>query len=208
MLSALQKNWRIYLIEAWALGMFMVSASTFGILLEHPALPFHDAIGSQFGRQFLGGLAMGLTAVGLIYSPWGKRSGAHLNPAVTLANLQMERMDWRNAAWYIVFQFAGGFLGVKIFDWLLPDFIRHPAVNYVVTKPGAAGIWAAFWLEALLAFTLFTTVLIVSNHQRLAKFTGFFAGAWVMFFITFESPYSGMSINPARTVASALPAGV
>jgi len=51
-------------------------------------------------------------------------------------------------------------------------------------------------------------ILWTSNHARLSRFTGRFAGAMVALYITFESPLSGMSMNPARTVASALPAGV
>jgi aquaporin Z len=51
-------------------------------------------------------------------------------------------------------------------------------------------------------------VLWSSNTPRLARFTGLFAGMLVFLYITFEAPYSGMSINPARTVASALPSGI
>jgi aquaporin Z len=51
-------------------------------------------------------------------------------------------------------------------------------------------------------------VLIVSNRQALNRYTGLFAGSLVALYITFEAPVSGMSMNPARTVASALPAHV
>jgi len=51
-------------------------------------------------------------------------------------------------------------------------------------------------------------ILIVTNTPKLARWTGVFAGTLVALYITFEAPYSGMSINPARTVASALPSGV
>ncbi|MFQ5683048.1 MAG: hypothetical protein ACE5HC_07220 [Candidatus Binatia bacterium] len=71
-------------MEAAGLGIFMVSACTFGTILEYPASPIHQAIADPFLRRILMGLAMGLTAVGIIYSPWGKQSGAHINPAITL----------------------------------------------------------------------------------------------------------------------------
>jgi aquaporin Z len=207
LLTEFHKNWRVWLIEAWALGMFMVSACFFTILLEHPRSPVRLEIESGFVRRLLAGLAMGATAVLLIYSPWGKRSGAHMNPAVTLANLQMERIRWQNAAGYIAAQFAGGWLGVKLFDWLLPEFISETGVNYAVTTPGPAGAAAAFAAEFLISFWLLTAVLWCSN-SRFARYTGWLAGALVAAYITFEAPLSGMSMNPARTLASALPANV
>jgi aquaporin Z len=208
MLAALQRNWRIYLIEAWALGMFMVSAALFVILIEHHGLPVRDAVESPLVRRFLVGLAMGLTAVLLIYSAWGKRSGAHMNPAVTLTFLQLDRIHPHDAAWYMAAQFAGGTLGVYAFKWLTFDYIADPAVNYAVTIPGMDGIWVALMLEALLSFLLFAVVLLGSNSPKWSPYTGYFVGLLLVVFITFESPFSGMSINPARTVASALPANV
>jgi aquaporin Z len=81
MLEALRKHWPEYLIEAWALGTFMLSACAFGVLLEYPGSPVHQAIDDPFARRVLMGAAMGLTGMGVVYSPWGKRSGAHFNPA-------------------------------------------------------------------------------------------------------------------------------
>lgn len=207
MWRAFKTNWRVYLIEAWALGMFMLSACTFVILLEHPASAARQALPVAEVRRLLMGLAMGLTAVLLIYSPWGKRSGAHMNPAVTIAFWQMDRISTANALWYILFQFAGGTLAVCLFKWLLPIWISAPAVNYAVTVPGPTGTGVAFAAEMLLSFLLLLAVLWCSN-SRFAAFTGWLAGAMLVGFIFWEAPYSGMSINPARTVASALPAQV
>ncbi len=77
MLDIVQKNWRLYLIEVWALGMFMVVASLVVIMVEHPAFPVRAVIASPVLRRAIIGVCMGLTAIGLIYSGWGKRSGAH-----------------------------------------------------------------------------------------------------------------------------------
>ncbi len=207
MRAALKINWRNYLIEAWALGMFMVSACFFTILLEHPGSPFRQAIDGAFFRRFLMSLAMGLTAVLLIYSPWGKRSGAHMNPAVTLANWQMDRISTPNAVWYMLAQFSGGTLGVLLFKWSVPMLVAESTVNYVVTLPGKAGWGAAFVAEFCISFVMLLVVLLFSN-SKYAKYTGWAAGALLILYITFEAPYSGMSINPARTLASALPANL
>ena len=84
MFAALKSHWPEYLMEAFGLGAFMVSAGVFTMLLYHPDSPALRLIPHEFVRRCLVGLAMGLTAVAIIYSPWGQQSGAHLNPAVTL----------------------------------------------------------------------------------------------------------------------------
>ncbi len=208
LLIAFRKNWIIYFIEAWALGVFMVSACSFVILIEHPDLPVRGLINSALLRRFLIGLAMGGTAIYLIYSAWGKKSGAHMNPAVTLTFLNLDRISKVDAFWYITFQFIGGALGVYLFKWFLMDFVSHPNVNFAVTVPGPLGPLGALGLEALLSFLVITTVLFSSNHSKIAPYTGYFVAFWLTVFITFEAPYSGMSINPARTVASAAPGGI
>ena len=117
MLSALKKHWPEYLMEAAGLGIFMVSASVFTILLYHPASPALQVLHEEFPRRVFMGLSMGLTAVGIIYSPWGKRSGAHLNPAVTLTFFRLGKVAPWDAAFYVIAQFAGGVAGVA--HWLL-----------------------------------------------------------------------------------------
>jgi len=92
MADALRHHWPEYVIEAAGLGLFMVSAFMFGALLEHPASLAHQAIPDPLARRFLMGLAMGATAVGIIYSPWGKQSGAHINPSVTLTFLRLGKI--------------------------------------------------------------------------------------------------------------------
>lgn len=208
MIAALRLRWREYLIEAWALGMFMASAAFFTILLEHPRFGVPSLITVPMTRHFLNGVAMGLTALAIIYSPWGKRSGAHMNPAVTLTFLTLDRINRTDAIWYILAQFVGGVLMIGIFKVFFHAYIADPAINYVTTLPGMGRVGLALGLETLLSFMLFLTVLISSNSKRWATYTGFLVAIWLILFITFESPYSGMSINPARTVASAFPAHI
>src|SRR5207247_2482660 len=97
MLNALKKHWPEYLMEAAGLGIFMVSASVFTILLCHPASPALQVLPEEFPRRVLIGLAMGLTAIGIIYSPWGKQSGGHLNPGVVLAVGRARRLECAEA---------------------------------------------------------------------------------------------------------------
>jgi aquaporin Z len=205
---AWRQHWPEYLIEAWALGAFMVSAALFTALLEHPGSPVRQAIASAFARRALIGLAMGLTAVALIYSPWGQRSGAHMNPAATLTFLRLGQVQPWDAVFYVAAQFLGGVSGVWLARLILRGAIRHSSVNYVVTVPGTAGAGAAFLAEMAIACGMMLMVLLATNTPKLARFTGLFAGTLVFLYITFEAPLSGMSMNPARTAASALPSGI
>jgi aquaporin Z len=202
--GALRRHWPEYLIEAALLGAFMVSACVVTALLEHPASPLRHAVPSDVVRRALIGLGMGLTATGLIYSPWGRRSGAHFNPSVTLTFLRLGKVEPWDAAFYVGAQFLGGVLGVMLSAVLLGSAIADPAVRYVVTVPGSAGAGVAFAAELTISFLLMSVVLRSSNTASLARFTGLFAGLLVATYITLEAPLSGMSMNPARTLGSAV----
>jgi len=203
--SSLQLHWPEYLMEAALLGAFMVSACIFGALYEFPRSPIHQSIMSAFLRRLLMGMSMGLTAIAIIYSPWGKQSGAHINPSVTLTFFRLGKIRFWDALFYVAAQFTGAVFGVFLVARFLGKEISDPAVRYVVTVPGSHGPWVALASEFAIAFGLMTLVLNVSNHHRLYRYTGLFAGLLVATYITLEAPFSGMSMNPARSLGSAIP---
>jgi len=204
-LNALREHWPEYLMEAAGLGLFMISAGVFGTLLEYPHSPVHLALGDPLLRRLLMGLAMGLTAVAIIYSPWGQQSGAHLNPAVTLTFLRLEKVRFWDAVFYILFQFLGGLAGVLLVLAILGHRFSGPPVSYVATVPGNHGWIIAFIAEMFISFGLMLMILLSTNTPKFSRYTGIFAGLFVAIYITVEAPFSGMSMNPARTFASALP---
>ncbi len=206
MSRALWIHWPEYVFEAIALGLFMVSACLVTALFEYPASPFYRAIANAAVRRVFIGLAMGLTAVALIYSPWGKRSGAHMNPSVTLAFYRLGRVAPWDAVFYVLAQTLGGTLGVLLSFAIAPNAMRHPAVHFIVTVPGNSGLLGAAVGEAAISFFLMLTVLAMSA-SRYASGTGLVAGALVALYIAVEAPYSGMSMNPARSAASSIVAG-
>jgi aquaporin Z len=203
MFRSLKEHWPEYLCEAAELGLFMISAGLFTILLWYPKSPIPNIIPSEFIRRMLTGIAMGGTAIALVFSPLGKRSGAHFNPAVTLTFWRLGKVKKWDAFFYIVAQFLGGILGVLAVALLVRETLSHPSVHYVATLPGPPGVAVAFVAELVIAFILMTVVLNVSNTPHLARFTGVFAGCLVATYITLEAPFSGMSMNPARTFGSA-----
>lgn len=206
MINAIRQHWPEYLIEAAGLCIFMVSACAFVTLLEYPASPVRQAIDSPFLRRMLIGIAMGLTAISIIYSPWGKQSGAHINPSVTLTFFRLGKVKSWDALFYIIAQFIGGIVGVLLSVVVIGNAVSDPAVNYVLTAPGKDGVVIAFTAEIIISFILMTVVLNVSNTMSIARFTGLFAGVLVATYITLEAPLSGMSMNPARTFGSAFSA--
>jgi aquaporin Z len=196
-----------YAIEAALLGIFMISACGFVVLLEHPASVVHRMLSDPGMRRILMGLAMGSTAVALIYSPLGKRSGAHMNPAVTLTFARLGKVAPRDAALYAAAQFAGGIAGVLVASLAFGERLADRATNYAATLPGPPGVVVAFGAEALITFVLMWVILVVSNHPHRAHLTGLCAGLLVALYIAVEAPLSGMSMNPARTLGSAVFAG-
>jgi aquaporin Z len=199
-------HWREYAIEATCLGLFMISACVFGTLFEHPDSPVRRAIDDPFLRRIPMGLAMGLTAIGLIYSPMGRRSGAHMNPATTLTFFRLRKMAGADATGSVLAQIGGGIAGVGIAAVLLGMLVADPAVNYVATVPGTDGPVVAWIAELLMSCGMMLTVLAVSNSRH-ARLTGLCAGLLVTTYIILEAPISGMSLNPARTLGSAVAAG-
>jgi aquaporin Z len=201
-MKRLAVHWPEYAIEGTCLALFMISAASMSTLLQHPSSPMAGWIKAPLLQRVPMGLAMGLTNAALIYSPLGARSGAHMNPAVTLTFLRLRKIAPLDAAGYVVAQFAGGLAGIAIATWALAGLPAHPAVNYVATVPGPAGPAIAFTAEIVISFLLMLVVLRLSNTPQLARFTGIGASVLVATYIIFESPYSGMSMNPARTLGS------
>ena len=206
MLGNLRRHWPEYLIEAAGLGAFMASAGVFASVLEHPASPLRAAAPDPLLRRFLMGLAMGGTAAAIIYSPLGQRSGAHINPALTLTFWRLSKIETWDAIFYAVAQVVGGLAGMGLAAAVLGGVLAHPNVNFVVTQPGSAGTWVALLAETVIAFLLMITVLVMANQPRLNRYTGLAVALLLVVYITFESPLSGMSLNPARSLASAVPA--
>jgi aquaporin Z len=208
MSNALKKHWPEYLMEAAELGLFMFSACAFTVLLFHPSSPVAQTIHNDVLRRLLMGTAMGSTAIAIIFSPLGQRSGAHFNPSVTWTFFRLGKIEAWDAAFYTLFQFAGGIAGVTLASLTFHQLVAHQSVNYAVTLPGPNGPLVALLAEIVISFILMSVVLTVSNTTRLARWTGLFAGALVATYITIESPISGMSMNPARTLSSAVGAEV
>ena len=202
-------HWPHYVTEAVGLAYFVSCASIVTVLLEHPASPVRQAIDSAIARRSVLGVVMGLVIVSIAYSPWGKRSGAHINPAVTLTFWRLDSISLADALWYVVAQFTGAIAAGQLMFLVLGRFYANSSVHYVMTKPmpQPLGEPIAFAAEFVISFLLMFLLLWALQNKKTKDKAGWLIGGLIAFYILVESPYSGMSLNPARSVGSAVAAG-
>jgi aquaporin Z len=203
-----KKNWRHYFQEALGLALFMIAACFFGGMLEAKDYSWHHAIPNDAVRRLIMGILMGTTALFIFYSPFTAPSGSQINPAVTLTYLRLNKMCHWDAVFYVTFQLMGGMLSVYFMQWMMGNRLTSSPVYSVVTVPGKDGIVPALLTEILIAFVTMALVLYTSVHEQLKKYTRLIAAALVCCWVFFAGPISGFGMNPARTIASALPAGI
>lgn len=208
---ALRRNWCHYVVEAAGIMAFLTVASVANVVFHHPDSVLAHALGPQPWVQRIGvGTALGLLITAMANSPWGKRSGAHFNPAVTLGFWQLGYITAADALWYMLAQFAGALLAGAGMFWLLKPWFGHPDIRYnTTTPPDAAHGWAlALGAEMLISAALMGVLLWALHSPRRKPWAGALAGLSLAVFVVVEAPLSGMSLNPARTLGSAVAAGI
>jgi aquaporin Z len=201
--DSLRMHWPEYLMEAGELAVYMSLTCAFATLLQHPASPVRHLISSAILRRAVMGVAIGTTIAAIVMTPWGKQSGGHFNPAMTATFYRLGKIAFWDAAFYVIAQFFGATIGVAVAVTVLRGTPDNNAIRAAVTTPGVYGNAVAIVAESVISFTLMLTVLIISNHSTLARYTPYFVGALYALYITFETPLSGMSMNPARSFGSA-----
>lgn len=205
--TAFAAHWPDYLKEAGGLLVFMLAAGAAATVFEHPASPVHTAIPSDIVRRAGIGAIMAAVITGLAYSPWGKRTGTHLNPAVTLALYRLGRIDRWDALFYIIAQFAGAIAATPLLLAAIGPAFTHESVNYATTQPGPMGIGVAFAAEFAISFVMMAILLELLGNPRRRKLAGAAIAALVFVYVIVETPLSGMSFNPARSFGAALTSG-
>jgi aquaporin Z len=201
--ASLRFHWPEYVMEAVELALYMLCVCAFATLLQHPASPVRHWIGNAALRRAFMGLAIGATVIAIVMTPWGKQSGGHFNPAITFSFYRLGKVEFWDAIFYVLAQFFGAVCGVTIARYVLAGALLNNAIRCVVTVPGSSGKAVAFVAELVISFVLMTTILVTSNRETLAHYTPLFVGALYAIYIAFETPLSGMSMNPARTFGSA-----
>ena len=117
--TSLRRHWPEYLMEVGEAGFYLCVACLVATLLQHPASIVRQFVSSGVVRRALMGLAMGATAIAIVMSPWGKRSGGHFNPAITFAFYRLRKLGSYDMGFYVVAQFLGAIIGVAVARYVL-----------------------------------------------------------------------------------------
>lgn len=198
--------WRLYLAELIGTTLLVALGVSAVIVDFAPTSPLPRLLPDPALRRALTGFLFGTVGALIAVSPVGRVSGAHINPAVTLAFLLQGRMTVRHALGYVVAQLAGGALGgLALLAW------RPAGLSLAVgvTRPGPGwGVGAACAGEVLTTAALVLGIFVFVGHPRLRRFTPLLFPALYAVMVYLEAPISGTSTNPARTVGPALATGI
>lgn len=203
--AARPKAWPLWLSELVGTALLVAVGCSFVILDFGAGSPIAAAVPSAGARRALTGFLFGATGALIAVSPVGKVSGAHINPAVTLAFWLLGRMRGRVAAGYVAAQLAGGLLGaLALRAW----GAMGASVQLGATGPGPAGPWAATLGEAGATFALVRGLFLFLGNARLRGYTPALFPVLYAALVWVEAPLSGTSTNPARTLGPGLVAGM
>ncbi len=210
MFEIFKKHWQAYLMEAAGLAGFVLGAGSLAVFLEHPDFPaMQSSLGGEenaIWRRVPLGLLMG-AYIALVVRLFGEKSGAHINPATTCAFFRLGKINFSNSVLYTLAQFAGAITAALFLKIALGDWFAHPLINFGVTKPMPPhDSMSAFVAEFIISFVLMFVVLIVISSKRLEKYAAIVTGVLIALYLIFELPFSGMSLNPARSFAASLAA--
>jgi aquaporin Z len=200
MAATLRRHWPEYGIEALFLALFVLVAGMVSAWLQAPGGAHASLPVDLPARRVLAGVTVGLVLMAMIYSPWGRRSGAHLNPAITLAYLRLGKIGKWDAGFYLLAQVGGGLVAVALLRGgaLLPSAVPPTSLSASI---GPSGEWAAFATELVLSASAMLLVLFTTNHASWFRFTGMLYGLLVMLIVACSAPLAGFGMNLARLFA-------
>ena len=159
---------------------------------------------SESARLLVTGLLVGGCVSLIAVSPLGRLSGAHVNPAVTLAFHALGRVSTHDAVGYVAAQLAGGLAGGAAFRLLWGSVavsvgggVTHPTVPW----------YTAFALEAGMTAILLAAIFLFLSRERLARWTPLMLFPLIALLVWQGSPGTGTSLNPARSTGPAVAFG-
>ena len=200
MAATLRRHWPEFGVEALFLALFLLAAGAVSAWVHDPGASWFPGSPDQPARRVVAGAAMGLVVMAMVYSPWGRRSGTHLNPAITLAYLRLGKIGRWDAFFYLVAQVGAGLASVALLrsGLLLPAATAPAALS---ASLGPTTVWATFTTELVLSASAMLLILFTSNHRSWFRFTGVLYALLMMLLVACAAPLSGFGMNLARLLA-------
>lgn len=194
--ETLRRHWPEYAIEAGFLAAFVLCAG----LLSLWALAADGFPSDPIVRRGIAGIVVGLVMIAMIYSPWGRRSGTHLNPAITLAYWRLGKIGRWDFLFYLLAQVAGALVAVLLLrrGTLLPAGLPR---SLLAASLGPRDEGTAILTEFVLSATAMLLILFTSNHASWFRWTGLIYGLIVMLVVACTAPLAGFGMNVARLLA-------
>ncbi|HET6965771.1 MAG TPA: aquaporin [Acidimicrobiales bacterium] len=187
--------------------MILVFGGLSAVVLDfHRGTPVARVIPSTSGRLLLTGALFAATGSLVVISPLGRRSGGHLNPAVTLAFWLTDHVHPHDLAGYCGAQLAGGLAGAALLraTWGAEAAQVHDGI----TLPGPhTGAGQAAVIEAVMTAALVWTIFACVSSPRTARWTPVAIWALVTVEVWRVAPFTGTSLNPARSLGPAVMSG-
>ncbi len=197
-----------YCMEAAGLFGFVLFAGLLTIFLEHPQLPVMNSFLKDYPvlRRVPIGIILGIY-IALVVLWTGKRSGAHINPAVTWTFYRLRKISYQDAFYYTIAQFIGGISAALLLKYTLGFWFSHTKIHYGVTQPMKNHTSLdAFVAEAIISFLMMAVILFAITSKKFEKYVAHISGVLIALYLIIEIPFSGMSLNPARSFAGAFAA--
>jgi aquaporin Z len=194
-----------FLCELIGTAVLLLAGLSLVIVMFGTGSPIEPLLPSVPLRQVITGFLFGSVGGSIALSRVGKESGAHINPAVTLAFWLMGKIESRVALGYMAAQLAGAVLGcIPLLAW--GEMGRSIAFGATVPGPGYSNM-AALLGEALTTLGLVSTLCIFIGLRPLRPYTPFTMPVLYAFMVPLEAIISGTSTNPARTLGPAVISG-
>ena len=197
--------WRVLAAEAVGTGLLLIGGLSLVIVMFGEGSPMAHLIPDEGVRRLITGFLFGTTGASIALSPIGKRSGAHINPIVTMAFGLMGKLDLRTAVGYIAAQSVGAVLGsVPLLAW----GAMGRSVSFGATLPGAGYSTSAVLSgEVVTTFIMVTLLAVFLGFRSIRPYTpGLFPPLYALM-VWAEAPISGTSTNPARSLGPAVISG-
>lgn len=197
--------WALFVSELIGTALLVLVGLSLVIVMFGSGSPIAQILPSEGLRRLITGFLFGTTGASIALSPVGKVSGAHINPAVTLAFRLMGKLDLQTTLGYIVAQLIGAVVGsLPLLLW----GTMGKSVVFGATLPGPGYTFSTVFLgEVITTFTMVTLLAVFLGFRKIRQFTPAIFPPLYAIMVWAESPISGTSTNPVRSLGPAIISG-